>query len=358
MVITKNSEVAKILKDLLKDVLTPRAIGEINCVSFVENKGIVVIFDNSAINKLYIKDETVDFTKSVNGLIVQTIAAALVSADEVSITSVDTGVCVAGKWIVANEEDSTSFINNLVDRPLISFTNEQYAKLEKEFELTVANYFSNQKNVDTIGFVNDEGAISFIAPGASLYKISHEIDATVDAVFAEQLLGHSTRIYLIPRRVYDMTKYFKDNLKIYLSPDYEVLFESDTVMLTYVPVDFGTNKYQNNKSIAVDFEGGQEVAAIKDIVAEYVDPIIANKFAGEEDQNIEIKAEDGEMTITIGNNISIKVDSSLTFKLAANAEVISYICKNYPNGKIKEVSNTSIIVKSENDYLIFLNNEF
>lgn len=357
MVITKNSEVAKIFKDLLKDVLTPRAIGEINYVSFVEHKGIVVGFENSAINTLYIKDETVDYTKSVNGLIVQTIAAALVSADEVSVTSVDTGVCVAGKWIVANTEGSTSFPNNFVERPLIAFTNEQYAKLEKEFELTVANYFSNQKNVDTIGFVNDEGAIKLVATGASLYKISHEIDATVDTAFAEQLLGHSTRIYLVPRRVYDMTKYFKDSLKVHLSPDYEVMFESDTVMLTYSSVNFGINQYHNNKSIAVDFEGGQEVAAIKDIVAEYVDPIIANKFASAEDQNIEIKAEDGKMTIIIGSNISIKVDSSLTFKLAANAEVISYICKNYPNGKIKEVSNTSIVVKSENDYLIFSNNK-
>lgn len=357
MVITKNSEVAKIFKDLLKDVLTPRAIGEINYVSFVENKGIIVSMDNSSISSLYIKNETVDFTKSVNGLIVQTIAAALDSADEINVVSVDTGVRVADKWVVTNVESSITFRDTLIERPLITFTKEQYAKLEKDFDLTVANYFSNQKNVDTIGFVNDEGAVKLVATGASLYKISHEIDATIDTVFAEQVMGHSTEIYLIPRRIYDMTKHFKDNLKVCLYIG-EVMFESDTVMLTYTPVNFGTNQYKNNKSIAVDFEDGLEISEIKDTIATYVEPILANKFASAEDQNIEIKAENGKMDIVIGNNIYITIDSNLTFKLAANAEVISYICKNYPNGKIKEVSNTSIIVKSENDYLIFSNNKF
>lgn len=360
MVITKNSEVAKIFYELTKEVLTPNVIGEVSCVSFVSGKGYVIKFENSSIRKLVIKDINVDFDAYVNGTVIQAVLSEFDGSETVEVIKNDNGtVIVGGKWEISSVGDGDGISSSrLFDRATITFTPEQYAKLEKDFELTVANYFSNQKNVDTIGFVNDEGAIKLVSVGASLYKIAHKFDATIDDVFAEQTLGHDTRIYLIPRRIYNLTKYFKSNLQIFLTEGNTVMFESDTVAITYDTIGFGTNQYKTNRNLAVDFEDGIEVSTFKDTVVNMVKPILSKLPASEEDYNIEVKAADGKLKINLNNNLTITADTDKTFTLSANAEVVSYICENYPDAKIKEASDSVLLAKSENDYLIFSNNKY
>lgn len=366
MVLTKDSEEIKIFKELVKDSLNRNASFTINNISFIPEKGIKIIIDKSdTSSSIYIKNPNVDFVATVSNLIIPIILGAISNKDSINIVYSDDGkVEIDDTYTVETISDNSSFTYEHIAEPMITFTKEQYAKLEKDFDLTKGNYFSNEKNVDTIGFVNDEGSIKLISTGAYLYKYSDNLDATIDTVVVEQAGGHDVQIFLLPRKIYDITKHFEDSLKIYLNNQGYIVFESDTIYFCYATTHFGTTKYKSVKNdVLATGSTSFKISDIKDIMIDLVEPILNNNFIAEEDSNIEIVSNNGKMLVSLNDNQIIKLDNEVNLSLAANAEVLLYLCKNYPNAEVYEKIdeneiNNYFIAKNGQSSFVFTNLKF
>lgn len=368
MVLTKDSEEIKIFKELVKDSLNKNASFTINNISFIPEKGIKIIIDESDTSStIYIKNPNVDFVATVSSLIIPTILGAISNKDSINIVYSDNGkVEIDDTYAIeAMSSDNSSFYDRISEpMPMIIFTKEQYAKLEKDFDLTKGNYFSNEKNVDTIGFVNDEGSIKLISTGAYLYKYSDNLDATINTVMVEQAGGHDVQIFLLPRKIYDITKHFEDSLKIYLNNQGYIAFESDTIYFCYTTTSFGTVKYKSVKNdVLIAGNASFKISDIKDTMIDLVEPILNNNFIAEEDSNIEIVSDNGKMLVSLNDNQIIKLDSDVNLSLAANAEVLLYLCKNYPNAEVYEKTdeneiNNYFIAKDGQSSFVFTNLKF
>jgi hypothetical protein len=366
MVLTKDSEEIKIFKELVKDSLNKNASFTINNISFIPEKGIKIVIDECDTSTIYIKNPNVDFAAAVSNLIIPIILGAISNKDSINIVYSDNGkVEIDDTYAVEIiSPDNSSKFYNQVSEPMITFTKEQYAKLEKDFDLTKGNYFSNEKNVDTIGFVNDEGSIKLISTGAYLYKYSDNLDATIDTVVAEQIGGHDVQIFLLPRKIYDITKHFKDSLKISLGGQGCIEFESDTIYFNYSTVNFGTTKYKSVKNdVLTTGNTSFKISDIKDVMIDLVEPILNNNFIAEEDSNIEIVSDNGKMLVSLNDNQIIKLDNEVNLSLAANAEVLLYLCKNYPNAEVYEKIdeneiNNYFIAKDGQSSFVFTNLKF
>lgn len=355
MVITRNCNVAKILKETLKESFTPNFNSSISAVEFSEGSGIYLVFEDSCCYYFKIKDVSTDFTAGVQSPLIINAICAILDQQETVVIEYDGESVKVGDYKFKTYSELRTGNRNDEQMPIMTFTKEQYDKLDEDFDYTLGNYFANKKNTHCIGIANKEGKIYKVCPGAVLYKLE-SFDAVVDSVEAENVGGHDTSISLMPKRLYNLTKHFNENLKLVVNGN-TISIDSDTVCVNYSCMPFGTRMFEHYIENNVKFDG-VNISSLKDFVNKYIKPISDNLFANDEDPNITLIVENGkatakmkQMTVTGDvecENIEINVDIA----------VLTYLLNNFDDLVIKELSDTEFELRSGDTYLSIPNNKY
>ena len=355
MVISKESNLVKIFNEIIEPSRTPKTATEVASVSFTLNKGITVNFDDNLTN-LYIKDTTVDFEASADGMIIPIILSELSKNDSVELTQKESGeILVNDKWNIQTSS-MASFRTNEIETPILSFTKEQYLKLENDYIFTVGNYFSNPKNTDCIGFVIKEGTVYEICPGASLYKLG-KFDATIDSVEAQHVMNYDTKIYLFPRKIYNITKHFNETIKFHMDSEGTITISSDSVFVTFNCPSYGTNVFSEILSNSTAINDGIKASTFEKIV-ETIEPVLACNYKDTEDINVSVKVVDGTANIDFkdeSSKISLTVENTPNTSFCVNANVLCYLVKNFPESVLKIDSSDFIYVQDGETFYRFAN---
>lgn len=302
MIVKRGSNLANLLKKFLKDYNTQNCSMIVLKTSFDKKEKTVSFVFSESIETVVVKDESVDFSASVNGsFLITAILSELEKNEQVEITcDIDKGVVRVGSIEFEQSEfESKSFISGEAD---VAFTKEELDELGKDFIYTSGNWFVSPKTTDVIGFFVYEGSLYKVLPGVSIYKIG-KFKALVNTVRLEQDLGHSTLIWLFPRPIYDL--FAGDEMKVMLTGDNLTAFNS-WLSVYYTTPEMSSAAFKR-KITAARNATADEVAKspMKPYKAIDFSAFTKNNFESEEDRNVKIfkdldaNKNPGEMTVVI-----------------------------------------------------------
>ena len=361
MIISKESNLVKMFKEIIESSRTPKAAKEVVSVSFIHNEGISVDF-NDNLASIFIKDTTVDFEAATDGMIIPIILSELSKNNSIEIKkNTENEVIINNKWNIQSTDycDKSVTSKKEIETPILSFTKEQYIKLENDFIFTIGNYFSNPKNTDCIGFVIKEGLVYEICPGASLYKLG-KIDATIDSVEAQHVMNYETKIYLLPRKIYNIVKHFDGTINFHMNPAGKMEISSENVYAIFNCPNYGTSVFAEVLEHSVAIEDGIKASAFTKIV-ETVDSVNLYNYKDTEDMNISVKITEGNAKISLKDeilSISIPVENIPNISFCVNANVLYYLVKNCPESVLKIDSSDFIYAQDGETFYRFANANF
>ena len=314
MIINKNDELVSLLKTLTKDSRTPDCSTVVSKVCFKKGEGIKFTF-NENINYLIYKNPEVDFNAKVEGsLFVSTILSEFENGKETVNIAADTTseikVVINDKYYFEAENSDLLFKTGI--EKYITFTKEQFELLKKDFVYTIANYFENPKTTDVVGFACHEGAVFKLLPSVSAYKIS-KFDALINETTFQQNYGHETKIWLLPRKVYDIVIGNEISMDFL---DEEIYISTEKVYISYSPIYMGTNVFKQN----LFYRGAEQKNPVKLSVFKNLNikGLINNAFDVEEDKNVNVSVNNNKAEIKIEN-------------LTYNTDITTPDCKFYFN---------------------------
>lgn len=356
MIIKKNGALSRVLKEVLKGNKTENVSTLLNNFLFEKGKGITLYFLKN-IKAISIKDENVDFDACVaNDFIVTALVSELEKGD-VSVSINELSNVVFNKYAFETNSDFYPLDINKGE-PFISFNQEQFKNLEKDFELTVGNYFVLSKATDVICFAFNEGKLYKLLPGCNVYEIS-KFDGTIDTVELERCFGHSICIYIMPHKIFD---FMKNEYNVSISYNDNVLyFEGNEIMIAsdFSSSQLGTNVFMNN--ISIINKDDKIIATLKDFssLKEYVKNISSNLFEESEVPNIFVKAENGKIVLDIEDSI-LKFDVDLKENIAFNVNLLAfnYILQNLPEDTTISKNDYYLIFKTKDKIIFIINKEF
>ena len=355
MVITKGSKTANILAELINPSYTQKATTNVSYVEFVKDKGIYIRFDD-AIESLFITDKTVDFSCEVVGSYLVTVLNFTLAKNDANISFINGKVMVSGFAFDTRDEQQFESVN--FSQAHITFTKEQWAKLEKDFVATAGNTFKNPRITDVVNFTVHQGVLYKTLPNISHWEIS-KFDATIDDVGLSQEYGHTTKIWGLPKKVWSLLKE-ADEVQLFLASYNKILAKADGLELVY-------SIYPSKNTAFLDMlekrTNGQKCLTIKDISAngELLRLLEDSKkyaFEQEEDKNCLITVEEGELKFEVDTNASTKFEiaySGPTVKISVDLVVLEHVLKYLPEDtEIREYEKSIIFVNG--DKTIFVAN--
>ena len=355
MIIKKNGTLSRVLKEVLKRSKTGNVSTLLNSFQFEKGKGITIFF-SEAIDTILIKDESVDFNANItNDFIVVALASEL-EKNDVSISIDSSSNVVFNEYTFKNVG-----FNNYTEgkrSPFISFSQEQFQNLEKDFELTVGNYFKLPKATDVICLAFKEGKLYKLLPGCNVYEIS-KFDGTIDAVELEKVSGHSTFICIMPHKIFDLMKNEYNVSISYSSDNNRFYFESSEILicLRFSFSQLGAKVFINNLSIINDNES---IATLKSflVLKEKIKSISSNLFEEVESPNIFVNVENNKINLNI-EDISLSFDTDLKENITFNVDLLAfnYILQNLPENTTISKDKYFLIFKTENKTIFIINKE-
>ena len=359
MIISKESKLIEILNETFSMSRTPRISTVVTAVQFISEVGIIIRFEDNP-RSIFVKDESVQMNFTIfSSLFVSVLVAAVEANGSVEIKMSDGIVTVNGFKFTDTGSD---YIHRpRIENPHITFTKEQFLKLERDFDITIGNYFSNPKNTDSIGFAFTEGKVYEIAPGASLYKIS-KFDALIDEVQIEQDFGHDDKIFLMSRKIFDIVKHSDGDIKFYFDTNNGIVkINTDLMEFSYTYQQFGTNKFKSNLSL----KGFTDGFALKNF--EKAIPVLRNItpyfFESSEDSNVCIEIKSDKITIDIEDikkEIPVELPIEGTYLFNTNINALMYVINSVSleTASIKDIGSDMIEVMDGETYFYLPNGIF
>ena len=301
MIVKRGSNLANLLKKFLKDYNTQNCSMIVLKTSFDKKEKTVSFVFSESIETVVVKDESVDFSASINGsFLITAILSELEKSEEVEIAYNDGVVNVGSIEFEQSEFESKSFVGG--GDPDIAFTKEELDELGKDFIYTSGNWFVSPKTTDVIGFFVYEGTLYKVLPGVSIYKIG-KFKALVDTVRLQQEFGHSTSCWLFPRPVYDL--FAGDEMKIALTSDTLILY-NNWLSVTYTTPEMSSAAFKRKLTAARNATADDVAKSpMKPYKAIDFSTFTKNNFESEEDRNVKIYKDldtnksPGEMTVVI-----------------------------------------------------------
>ena len=348
MVITKDSVTAKIFREILVASKTQKANTVSTFVDFFKGKGIVVNFGES-LQYIFIKNKDVDKTCSVSGSFIISAICASLDNNDAEILFKENEVDINGIIFEASEisEDRFEADRNHIINPHIVFTKEQLLNIEKNFDITLGNYFISPTMTDVISFAVDEGNLYQFSSSASCWKITNVI-ADIDKVQLEQDYGHTTKIWTMPYKIFNFMK-ISDNAKVYFREE-GIVAETNDFLLTFNCRDTKTTKFKNylNYINSTSEDTSMKLSPLF-VSKDFFDKIIDNSYETEEDMYVRICFKKG-----IGFDVMIETsklsfeEKSITFtkEIELNASVVKYLLDN--------LSKDSIIIERKDGEIEFI----
>ena len=332
-----NQELSSYFEKFLKETNNERANGGINCVQFIKNCGIRVKMPNYCVT---LNLPEVDITGTVEGPYIIPALVSELKKGNVEIKN-NNGTFEFCNYCFASSISFNIPSIDLPDTAELQFTSEQWKKLEKDFYLTAGNYFISSKATDVIGFAMIEGTVKELVPGG-VRKIA-TFDALKDDVQLERNFGHTRKIYLLPKKVYDFVEGDKISLKFNAGSD-SVCIYSNKVIVEYNFVDFGLKLLDLLDVGVVNTQ--ISLGELKHCIPDIPQP------ENEEDMLVEISFHEDNTAVSIGN-LNWKSDgrAETNFqKLSLNYQIIKYLISVLPE--------SAVLYKTDNlDYYVVKNGE-
>ena len=193
-VISKNGEVAKIIKKISKETFA-------DCVSISKNKIAIKAADNKFTAYLTLEEEisSLSSTKSISSeMFLVSLSYYLEENDFNPVFEDDKIRFGEYSFTCSSGSDNMRFPTN---KKFFSLKKEDMGKnFKDDFFITADNIFKNAKMVETSVIFIKEGTVYKAAPSSSLYKIS-ELICEKDQVAIDQNFGHSTVSFTIPKNI-------------------------------------------------------------------------------------------------------------------------------------------------------------
>lgn len=354
-------EDAKIFSNILKASKTKNMDTFIKEIVFYKEKGILFKF-TSDFKTLFLKNKDVDFDRSISSnIFVSAVLSEIEKNEEANITFNE----AEGNIYVGNNIFSSSGINpETIDDyfysqkednedeyvvPFVTFTNEQWKKLSKDFVYTLSNSFLQTKSTATIGFTFSEDKTYKLLPSIFVYKIS-SFDATIDNVAISQIFGHNTRTFLLPEKVYEM---FEDaeNIKFTIRGAGGVYVWSDKIFVSYTACSFGVENFKARLSHRFTDEGGafKYLSYLKNL-KDFFKSMEKHSFENYEDSTVEIKFEGSSISVFIDGMVRTFEESSEfpTCGWAVPLHILCFLLDNYSENVVfKKVNDLDELLITE-----------
>lgn len=351
MIISKGSKIASVFQELIKPSYTLKASTIVSYVNFIKEKGIYIKFDEN-IEGLFLKNEDVDFTAQVTNYFV-TILVSLLEKQDAEISFSDGKIYMGGFEFDTKEVDD--YDEPSFTQPHVKFSKEQWAKLERDFKATTSNAFKNPRIADVINFTVHQGALYKTMPSISHWEIS-KFDATIDEVGLSQAYGHTTKVFGLPHKVWDILKYF-DDVELLLS-DSRITAKSDGISLRYQIYGSKFNAFLERLAERTEGEKLINVSLLR-VVEPILKDSVKNAFEQEEDKNCYITIENNYLNFEVEESARIKFKVDYTgpkVVIPVNLAVLEYVLGNASDNAEIRTTNKSIIVVDGDKYIMMANN--
>lgn len=116
---------------------------------------------------------------------------------------------------------------------MMTYTQEEYAKLEPLFGTTLSN-LSKPSTIDTINFGFREGK-PIIVTANEYFRKFESPKANIDSVSIEQTYGHSCSYFIFPKKYYDLFKDNEGNIDIDFTSDEYMAISCDGIVAKIFP---------------------------------------------------------------------------------------------------------------------------
>lgn len=359
MVITKGSVAAKIFKEILVSSKTQKATTVPTSVTFVKNEGYYVKFDSN-ISSIFINDKNVSETFTIEGCFVVSVICAGLDNGDVTIDYKDSKAYINGVKFETSSNCDDDKEEDSEFTPHLTFTKEQLINLEKDFDISLGNFFKIPETTDTIVFGINEGSIYEYSMSGTCWKLTKltDKDAVINAVKIEQDYGHNTIAWTIPHKVFNFMK-ISENVEIQLECDNRVCVRSEDFKLSFNSRVTRVNLFKKYLQYFSDSNSGDNDVKemhISDEAKKFISDITHNFYEQEEDININMKFTKGTgLDINIDDNvISFKdenVQKDVNFEV--DIFVIAYLINNNPED-LKVIIREDNLVEFFNDKSIYI----
>lgn len=320
MIINKDDELVAVLNEFTKDAKTPNCSTAVSKTKFCSGKGIVFTF-SEGIEKVSWKNESVDFSTNVEGsFFVTVLLSELKKKDKVEIKFENSKVVINGNYSFTAEGSGDTSFDCRPARNDITFTKEQFNNLNKDFVYTIGDYFLNPKTTDVVGIACHQGSVYKLLPSISAYKIS-KFDAVIDETSMAQNYGHTTRIWLLPKKVVDITR--GETVNVELNDEY-IFVSTEKMKIVYSSTNFGTNVFKKRLN-SFGIEANSSFLPLSKLKEINFEDFVANSFWTEEDKNVAIDISGKKAKITIDNCEFVAPIDAKDFKLCTNMVVLDFL---------------------------------
>jgi len=349
MFLRKSECLMKFLNTLTEESLTPNYDTVVSDLYFIEGKGLEFTFSSNVRRILY-KDSSVDFSCKINGEnFVNLVANLLENSEDVEVSISDRTLLVNNKYKFEASclIDDTHFTLN----EQIKFSKEQYDKLEKDYKYTT-DFCFNTKITQTIGIANKEGKIYKLIPAETAYRIQ-KLDALIENSISRDF-GFSTNIWLIPKKIYDLTK--GEDVRLSFINDELVGIENKNILVVY-KTEFGT-KWFSNRLEYFTLDESKKIMSFS-LFKNIVDNIpFRTVFRDTEDKNVNISITNKVLTLTIEDfKYSIDNVELPNIELYCNLNMLKELVKEIPCDSdlyITEEKNYSVgVLKNQEELTVF-----
>lgn len=292
MIFTKESKFVEVLKKINSKSITKNTSSDFNSLDFCSNGCRINLENNSGI--IGVKIPNCDVDCRITNNLFTTIFLAEISKGDVEVKNDERFIYINNiKFPIENRLEDTILFK--IDTPDISFSSEQFLKLEEDFKNTISNCYVSLKAADVIGFYLHDGSIKEVVPSVDIYKFA-KLDAVVDTASLEHKFGHSTFIKLVPRKIYDFLK--NDGTVKVIIENSKIIFASENILIEYVNCEFGTSKAEKYDSFNLNTEETIN-SSIFGNFKELSKLIELNSSEEKEDYVINVKATDTEISYII-----------------------------------------------------------
>ena len=193
-----------------------------------------------------------------------------------------------------------------------------------------------------------------LLPSVSAYKIS-KFDALIDETTLQQNYGHETKIWLLPKKVYDIVVGNEISMEF---REEEIYISTEKVYISYNITYMGTGVFKQNLA----YRGVSQNNPVKFSVFKNLNTkgFVNNTFEIEEDKNISISVNSNKAEIKI-ENLTYKTDiTAPDCKFYFNLEVFNFLLDVLSEeATISEIDDeTKYLIKDGDDILFIPKSNF
>lgn len=258
--ISESDACIKVFRKLYKSFTKTEGISTANLKVIFYSGGIRVKFDSVTIDINNVYDLSTGYSIA-NPLFVSAILTHFDNSHENISLEFSDGKVKVDDYTFTYENEGISC--DCYTEWHMKFSPEQWNNLEKKFDITLGNY-NDPTKLDCIILAVSEGEALMVEPSYDMVKIEKP-EAFVEAVSLEQSYGHSSQIFSLPKKIWEVFKDSSDDIFLEFYNDDAIRIHTNGVQLNYCATLNG-RKYYSETYFSQRAHEGTDISNIKNAV--------------------------------------------------------------------------------------------